>query len=273
MAGEAEQVTAVMDELVDIHALEQREGTLFGADEVQQDERDQAAENGPRDDIGEGDGRRIAAAGSVNRLRSHGAFQSLAVQSYAKGWSATRDADVKLVLLCQGATESMRRGGFPAADEAVEGRATLDVGFDTVATSPYRAARQTAAMLHPAPEVVEALRDIDHGSWAGRSFAEVHADAPDAFAGWLARPWTGTPDGEEFASVCARVGDWIGNLDDAELPQVLVTHPMVIRAILAVTIGIADEAVMRIDIPPLSTAVLSRHRGWRLQRLGGRLSD
>lgn len=180
---------------------------------------------------------------------------------------------MKLVLLCHGVTASMRSGGFPGVGEPVEGRLDLGGTFDRVATSPQVAARQTAATLHPHPAAVEALRDIDHGSWAGQSFAEVHAKAPDAFADWLARPCEGTPDGEDIAAVRARVGSWLEAVTDAEMPDVAVTHPMVVRAILSATIGIAAEAAMRIDIAPLSAVVLSRHRGWRLQRLGGALHD
>ena len=177
---------------------------------------------------------------------------------------------MKVVLLCHGVTASMRSGGFPAVDEPVEAPLPL-ARYDRVAASPYLAAQQTAAMLGGEPVLVDALRDIDHGRWTGRSFAAVHADAPDALADWLARPWLGTPEGEDFAAVCARVGGWIGGLADADLPEAVVTHPMVIRAILAVTIGIAVEPVMRIDIAPLSSVVLSRHRGWRLQQVGRRL--
>ncbi|WP_158637989.1 histidine phosphatase family protein [Sphingomonas ginsenosidivorax] len=178
---------------------------------------------------------------------------------------------MKVVLLCHGVTASMRTGGFPAVDEPVEGAARPFGRFDRVAVSPARVAQDTAALLCAAPVVVAALRDIDHGRWTGRSFADVHADAPDALTDWLARPWLGTPEGEDFAAVCARVDGWIGGLADAELPEAVVTHPMVIRAILAVTIGIAVEPVMRINVAPLSSVVLSRHRGWRLQQIGGRL--
>ncbi len=190
---------------------------------------------------------------------------------------------MKVVLLCHGVTASMRSGGFPATDEPVEGVARPLGRFDRVAVSPARAARDTGsmlcaargtgAMLCAAPVVVEALRDIDHGRWTGRSFADVHADAPEALADWLARPWQGTPGGEDFAAVCTRVEGWIAGLADAAMPEIVVTHPMVIRAILAVTIGMAAEPVMRIDIAPLSRVVLSRHKGWRLQQIGGRLSD
>ena len=174
---------------------------------------------------------------------------------------------MKLIALCHAATASMRSGGFPAADEPAEGRLEPR-GFARIATSPHLAARQTAAMLGGDAVPDEALRDIDHGRWTGRSFAAVQADAPAALADWLARPWAGTPGGETFDAVCTRVGGWI---DAGDLPEIVVTHPMVIRALLAVTVGIGAEAAMRIDVAPLSTVVLSRHRGWRLQQLGGRL--
>jgi hypothetical protein len=56
VAGEAEQVAAVMHELVHIHAFENRHGALFGTDKVDQYEHHQAAKNEPGQELFERNG-------------------------------------------------------------------------------------------------------------------------------------------------------------------------------------------------------------------------
>src|ERR1700754_2177621 len=55
VAGEGEQVPAVVDELVDHLAREDRRGPLVHPDEVQEGEQDHAGEHRPRSDLPEGD--------------------------------------------------------------------------------------------------------------------------------------------------------------------------------------------------------------------------
>lgn len=181
---------------------------------------------------------------------------------------------MNVILLCHSATASMRSGAFPSPDEPLDagGERRLPhwtgVTLDRIVCSPGLAARQTADALTDAPEVVLAVRDIDHGSWAGRAFADVHAENAAAFEAWLARPWDGAPDGETFADLCVRVDAWFEGVGAWTGTLAVVTHPMVVRGFLAVTIGLQPEALMRIDVAPLTAVTLSHHRGWRLQRLG-----
>src|ERR1700761_1344588 len=58
VAGEAKQMTAVMDELVHIHAAEHRGRPLLDADEIEPDHEQQAAENRPGQDFAHRDGNR-----------------------------------------------------------------------------------------------------------------------------------------------------------------------------------------------------------------------
>jgi hypothetical protein len=48
MARKAEEMTAVVEELMDIHARDERCGALLGADEVDCKQEKKAAEDGPR---------------------------------------------------------------------------------------------------------------------------------------------------------------------------------------------------------------------------------
>src|SRR5260370_6682 len=51
VAGEAEEVAAVVQELVHIASRQHRGGALLGADEVQQDQPEQSGEDRPREDL------------------------------------------------------------------------------------------------------------------------------------------------------------------------------------------------------------------------------
>jgi len=69
--------------------------------------------------------------------------------------------------------------------------------------------------------------ETDAGEWTDRSFAEVRAESPQAFAAFLA-------DGESFAEQEARVAAALEEIERGELPALIVCHGMVIRAALSV---------------------------------------
>lgn len=182
----------------------------------------------------------------------------------------------RLILLCHGATRSMREGGFAGADEPLDAdglrkaeAVRLDTGkYDVVVASPAEAARQTATALGLACSVDERLRDIDHGRWRGLSFGQVHVQDPDGLAAWIANPGEGAPGGESIASARKRVSGWLAEQQGRSQAVMAVTHPMIVRAALSAALGLPAEAVMRFDVAPLSVTVLSHHQGWRLQAMG-----
>ncbi len=177
-----------------------------------------------------------------------------------------------LTLLCHAATASMRAGAFGGPDEPVDvgGAKRIvpgSVQAETWLTSPALAARQTAERLGVSARVDVALRDIDHGDWAGRSFADLLASAPDVFAAWIGDPSQGAPGGEGLAEVRARLEPWLHVQTQASAPVAAVTHPMVIRAALAAALDMPLHAVLCIDLAPLSATVLSFNGVWRLKAL------
>ena len=101
-----------------------------------------------------------------------------------------------LLLLCAGPTRASRQGGFPAIDEALDdgGRRdaaalVLPVRFRyAVQSSPTPSAIDTAQAMGVTPLPQPALRDIDHGRWAGHDFATIATEEPEALAQWLADP-------------------------------------------------------------------------------------
>src|SRR5579875_906309 len=55
VAGEAQQMPSVVDELVNVHAGNERGGALLGADEVEGEQGEQSAEYRPRQNLAQRD--------------------------------------------------------------------------------------------------------------------------------------------------------------------------------------------------------------------------
>ena len=169
----------------------------------------------------------------------------------------------------------MRVGAFPAADEGLdEGGLRKATKYRPAAStssawlsSPLLAAKQTANALGVMAVVDQALCDIDHGPWAGRTFADLQATDPVNLAAWMSDPVRGAPGGESLDDVGARLADWLDRQAHSMTPLVAVTHPMVIRAMIATALNIPAAGTLRIDIAPLSMTVLSFNSGWRLRAI------
>lgn len=164
----------------------------------------------------------------------------------------------------------MREGAFPGHDDPVDKGGIAKAQAQRMErrdclTSPSLAARQTADALGIGAATDMALRDMDHGDWAGRAFGDIHTDSPDLFANWVANPASGAPRGESLMAVRDRMADWLAVQCARGENGLAITHPMVIRAIIAAALDIPPEATLRIDIAPLSQVQLSWNRVWRLQ--------
>jgi len=166
----------------------------------------------------------------------------------------------------------MRVGAFPARAEGLDSGGLKKARVGRLAasawlTSPALAARQTAEALGLSPTVDEGLRDIDHGSWTGQTFEQVQAVDPVGLAAWLADPARGAPAGESLADLRARLGEWLQRQAQSAAPVAAITHPMVIRALIAEALEMPSAAALRIDIAPLSAVKLSFNHAWRLQAI------
>jgi broad specificity phosphatase PhoE len=181
----------------------------------------------------------------------------------------------RLHLLCSASTPSVSAIAF-AADEPLDARGRDSLArlsgrlpsCDIVLRSPALCAAQTAEGLALDARAEPLLRDCNFGRWAGQSFADVQARAPEAIAEWLQNPRTAAHGGESFADVMARVGGWMDGLLPGQGSIFAVTHATVIRAAIAHALG-ADAAVFRhIDVAPLTQARLSAGgRRWTLAGL------
>ena len=129
--------------------------------------------------------------------------------------------------------------------------------------SPLARCQATAALLiqqraTPASQsTAEWLQEQRFGDWHGRPFAEL--------AEWdFSDPATRPPQGESFYDVIARLKPYTSSLgqDLQKNPTttsdiVLVTHAMVIRALLAIMLDVPPALVFRFDIQPLSLTALT----------------
>jgi broad specificity phosphatase PhoE len=129
--------------------------------------------------------------------------------------------------------------------------------YDAVISSGLQRAEFTANLLRAERPALTRLDDPrflerHRGDWAGMSAAEIDALEPGAHELWrTSRGMFNPPGGETVGSVMNRVEeglqDALGNADCDLI--VIVAHLWVLRAALALTVGLPAEQVGRVDIP------------------------
>jgi len=131
-----------------------------------------------------------------------------------------------------------------------------------------------------------ALCELERGSWAGQTFAELECAQPGAFAAWLARPsCTRPPNGESLEDLRARVLPVLERLarEHAGAELAIVSHCWVVRCLVCEALGLELDASPRLHLPtgalvtldwPSSSAasnlpVLAAYNAERAPRRGG----
>jgi broad specificity phosphatase PhoE len=135
------------------------------------------------------------------------------------------------------------------------------VPLDAVFASPLRRAEETAEFLvrgrgievsvHPG------LVDIDFGEWEGGSFDELERSDPELYRSWMTQPTrTRFPGGENFDELKARVLAAVTEIRREAESGALVAHAGVNLAILGDALGLADDAIFRLDQPLAAVSVV-----------------
>jgi broad specificity phosphatase PhoE len=165
---------------------------------------------------------------------------------------------VRLTLICHASTKAVRAVAFPVdepLDPQGQAKASALAGtirrVDAAWTSPALCAMQTATALQLEARVDPALRDIDLGGWAGRSFADVQDTEPDAVAAWIGQSDAAPHGGESVIALLGRVGGWLDTLARVDGRVVAVTHQAVMRAAIVLAIDAKPLSFWRIDVGPL----------------------
>ena len=113
-----------------------------------------------------------------------------------------------------------------------------------VYTSPLRRARETAELvaerLGVEIEPLEAMREIDVGSWTGLTRDEVAERYPEGYSRWLERAPHGFEGGETYEALAERVLPAVRSLAEAQPSATLlvVTHGGPSRVVQAHAAGI-----------------------------------
>jgi broad specificity phosphatase PhoE len=150
-------------------------------------------------------------------------------------------------------------GGAQAARLA---RRLLDCAPSAVFASDARRARETgtivAATCGVSLEMTPALREIDFGEWAGKTYAEIGGANPAA-RDWFADPTVGTPPGgETIATAAERVTGVLAELAHAGCERaVVVGHAGSLRLALAATLGMPLAAYWRLRLDCASLTIVT----------------
>ena len=129
-------------------------------------------------------------------------------------------------------------------------------------TSDARRAQQTGEVIAEQCgiplQVLPALREVDFGAWAGRTFAEVVADDPVAAAYFTDPTSTVPPGGESAASAANRVLTALQSLVGPERSGVVVVgHAGSLRLALAHALGMPLAAYWRFHLDYAGLSVLA----------------
>ncbi|MEV0973488.1 histidine phosphatase family protein [Microtetraspora glauca] len=177
----------------------------------------------------------------------------------------------RLILLRHASTPGMRAACFPSAQDAdhaalakVRHVAGLPARFDHY-SGPEPAARQTAEAIRPAPIVVAALAEADHGRWSGLPYERVAVEEPEALLQWQRDPDAAPHGGESPAALAARVAYWLAGQSELDGAAVACCDAGPIRAALCHALGLPAGSGALFDLAPLSVTELSATRaGWRV---------
>ncbi len=175
-----------------------------------------------------------------------------------------------LLLVRHAATAHTAQGRFsgstgadPVLSEAGErqaarlgARLAARPGLTAVVTSPAARTRRTAEVVAAACRVPvrvdDDLREIDFGSWEGRTGDEVKRRWPGELAAWRAGAGITVPGGEGVAVVAARVAlaRRAALLAHPGGTVVLVSHLYPVRLSVLDTLGAPHAAVQRLVLDP-----------------------
>lgn len=150
-----------------------------------------------------------------------------------------------------------------------------DVELERVFVSPRRRAVQTAAALGGSPIVDDRLRELDFGELEGRTYDEIERERPTFFRRWMETPTrVRFPGGESYAELRDRVGAVVDDVVAGQPGRIVavVSHGGVIRAALAVVLGLPDERAFAMDVGYGRISVVDWFDGTPVVRLVNGLS-
>jgi broad specificity phosphatase PhoE len=182
---------------------------------------------------------------------------------------------VILTMICNASTGAVRDAAFPL-DEPLDPQGHAKASalasairrVDVAWTSPALRAVETAAALQIKATVDPALRDIDYGTWSGRTLDEVALADPAAVASWMSDTAAAPHGGESLVDLFQRVAPWLETMCAQEGRVAAISHAAVARASIILALGAPPVSFWRIDLAPLTRVRLRGSAGrWTLLSL------
>jgi broad specificity phosphatase PhoE len=129
-----------------------------------------------------------------------------------------------------------------------------EAGDATIAASPLGRARRTAEIIcdrmHSSASlrVDGRLRELSIGSWDGLTFNEIEALSPGIFDRQGPEWCFNTADGESYAAFAGRVGEWLGEQDEAST-TIVVAHGLVSRILRGLYASLPRATALALPVP------------------------
>lgn len=202
---------------------------------------------------------------------------------------------MKLYLVRHGQTEANHRKVFQGwlnwslndhgRSEAVWLRDQLrDTPISKIYASPLRRTVETMEIItqglpdRAEIEQVEAIKEMNFGTWDGLSSEEIMQKDPEVFQNWLDHWQTvKTPNGESADQLYNRVTCWLDHLlesTEEDRNLLIVSHEGVILQIITHLLGFGLGECWRFRVNPGSLSVVQIHGGYAsLIRLNHHLDD
>jgi probable phosphoglycerate mutase len=134
---------------------------------------------------------------------------------------------------------------------------------DVLISSPMKRAQQTAQAIAQSTHLQiiedEIWTELSFGHWDGLTTQEVREKFGEEYEAWLSSTAVAPKEGESHNSIAARIEAGLSHLVDTYPGKkvVVVTHNMVIRHAVRITLGAPIESVFHVDVTPTSITSMS----------------
>ncbi|MET8770239.1 histidine phosphatase family protein [Streptomyces sp. NPDC004658] len=174
---------------------------------------------------------------------------------------------VRLTMIC--ATTAEGGLGRVLGDGAVSEHRRRELAAMRAALPPYALAlrgpsarcAQTAEALAVAATPEYALRDLDHGTWVGRTPQDVAAVDPHGLSRWLTDPDAAPHGGETVRELCRRTAAWLDTLPADTGGVLAIAEESVIRAALVHALSVPARSFRHLQVSPASAVTLTLSDG------------
>lgn len=134
------------------------------------------------------------------------------------------------------------------------GKDIRKLGFQKILSSPMARCLESLELIdvHGPVEESDLLKEVDFGSWEGKTFSQLADENPKMVEEWVKNPIGFTfPGGESLANFLLRIADISDILYKCEETRILlVTHGGVIRHLLCKLLKLPTENYLIFDVYP-----------------------